>query len=544
MFLGIALLLGLQRVLSKKWVYPSFQEDTAYGLSEFYQLAGHSGIETVFLGSSHVLNGVDPMAIYECSGIATYNLGTTGQPIETSQFLLSEILERRRPQVVMLDIAMLYHDTVKESSYRAVLDNAPLSLNKLKLAWEYALHDSGKNQLGSLLGVFLPIFRYHDRWTELSAVDFAQNGAGNFYRKGYYFTARIDTCSTSIEWMNEVAEIMHQNVGWTHSYIDGMFGEERQEDALYEPSIGEAELKQLKQMKQMCDENGVKLVLMKIPSVGDPPYYSGAWTRLRSVTAKKMAAELGLDFLDLFYDVDLGIDWTRDFADNNGAHLNFLGASKVSAFLGMYLKQQCGLTAERCEAYEEDIPSYRAMCGLAQLQTTNSLADYLDALRAREHITVFCSAYDDMMINLTRESRDALKRIGFQTDFDDLGYSDAFLAVVENGEVRSEMSSNRRIADEGTLNSGCQYEISSSGWLTEIESNILLNSVDYSMKHRGINIVVLDNASGLVLDSVAFDTWDVPENQSAIRDNANTEKFLREYERHLMIQDRKNGIGA
>ena len=543
MIVGIVLLLGIQSVLSKKWVYPSFSEAPLYGMSEFYQLAENSSIEVAFLSPSHILYGLDPMSIYEHSGIVTYNLGSTSQPMGVSCFLLSELLKSQHPQVVMLDVQKLFHDDFTEQSYRAILDNAPFSLNKLELALEYASNYPTEKLPGSLLGVFLPIYRYHDRWSELSEMDFKQIEECNYYRKGYYISTSIAPCFGSVEWMNEEAEQMQQNIGWTYSVTDGASSDFRQDGALYEPSVSETSLGQLKQMKQMCDKSGVTLVLIKIPTVGDPQYNDSAWTRLRSDAAKKLAAELGLDFLDLLYDVDLGIDWNRDSIDG-GTHLNYLGASKVSAFLGDYLKQEVRTAGTECQAYEEDIPAYHTMCRVAQLQMADSLPTYLDALRECEDISVFCSVADDMMSNLTEESQDALKRFGFQTDFGSLNYSDAFLAVVDDGLVRCEISSNRHIADEGALDCGSQYQISSSGWLAGAESQIIIDGNEYSMNRRGINIVVLDNTSGLVLDSVAFDTWDLPENQLAIRDNNNTERFLREYEHYLMIQNAKNGVGA
>ena len=542
MILGIALLLNIQRILSKKWINPPF-DDTSYRMSEFYRLAEDSNIEAAFLGNRHLMMGVDPMSIYERSGIVTFNLSSAKQPIAVSCFLLAELLERQHVPVILLDVGNLFNEDFQEYFYRTILDTVPLSGNKLELIWEYAGHYSGEKRVGSILESFLPVYRYHNRWAELSAVDFAHTERLNYYRKGYALVTSVSPYLASTEWMNEEAEQMQQNIGWMHSVMDGVSSDAEQYGALYEPSVSEASLDQLKQMKQMCDESGVKLVLIKIPAVGDPQYYNGAWTELRSEAVKKLAAELGLDFLDLFYDVNLGIDWTQDLMSDM-QHLNYLGASKVSAVLGDYLKQQCGLTGTPCKAYEDDLPIYHAICGIARLQMANSLPEYLDMLRQCENISMFCSVSDDMMVNLTEESRDALKRFGFQTDFGTLRYSDAFLAVVDDGVVRSEISSNRRISDEGTLDCGSQYQISSSGWLAGAESQIIIDGNEYSMNRRGINIVVLDNISGLVLDSVAFDTWDLPENQLAIRDNNNTERFLREYEHYLMIQDAKNGVGA
>ena len=512
-------------------------------LEEFYQLPADTGIQAVFLGASHAEQGISPMAIYERSGIVTFNLGSTAQSLGGSCFLLSELLERQRPSLVLFDVSKLFQDEFSEYSYRALLDNVPLSPNKVKLAWEYASHYPVEKRTGSFLGTVLPIYRYHDRWVELSELDFMRPEAQNYYRKGNYFTSCTQPFVGSVEWLNKEAELLHENFGWSTSIVDGTISSSWESGALYEATIVEANLDWLKQMKQMCEENGVRLVLIKVPATENPQYYTGTWTRMRSEAAGRLAEALSLDFLDLFYDVDLGIDWTKDTIDG-GMHLNYTGMMKVSAYLADYLEHECGLTGTSCKQYEEDLPTYRAMCDVAQIQMTDSLPAYLDTLSRRDDTTIFLSVADDMMTNLSAEERNALRRLGLQTDFDSLNYSDAFLAVIENGTVRCEMSSNRRISYEGTLRNEQSYLISSCGWLVGTESMIVIDGIDYSLNHRGINVVVLDNASKKVLDSVAFDTWDVSENQSAIRDNAKTEGFLREYEQYLMIQDARNGIGA
>lgn len=544
--LGSALLFGIQGILSMKWVYPSFAADTLYKLEEFYQLPEDAGIQAVFLGTSHAEIGISPMAIYERSGIATFNLGSTGQPLEGSCFLLSEILERQHPSLVLFDVSQLFQNGFWETAYRGLLDNVPFSRNKMRLAREYASHYPAEKRMSAFLGAFLPIYQYHSRWSELSAVDFTQSVPQNYYRKGDYSTSRVQPFGTDLEWewLNRVTEMLHNNVGWTHSVVDGVPSNSEESGTLYEAAVGENARNQLKRLKQMCDERGTELVLMKIPSAGYPQYYDGTWTRLRSEAAKTLADEFGLSFLDLCYDVDLGIDWTRDTPDA-GEHLNYTGALKASAYLADYLEQEHGLTGIPCKLYEEDLPTYRAMCDVTELQMTDSLPTYLDKLSRRENITVFLSAEDDMITNLTPESREALRQLGLQTDFNALNYSDAFFAVVENGTVRREASSNRRITAEGVLSNGQSYRISSCGWLVGgAKSKIAIDGTDYSQNHCGINVVVLDNASGQVLDSAAFDTWNFPENQSAIRANWKTEEFLRKYEQYLMIQDAKNGIGA
>lgn len=80
---------------------------------------------------------------------------------------------------------------------------------------------------------------------------------------------------------------------------------------------------------------------------------------------------------------------------------------------------------------------------------TVDLIPYLEKLGDWENVSVFFSASDDMMLNLSPESRQALNDFGLQTNFDTLSYSDSFLAVKENGKVVYEASSNQRLVYVG-----------------------------------------------------------------------------------------------
>lgn len=541
--LGIVLLLCIQRVLSKKWFYPGYIEAPGETLEEFYQITEHADIQALFLGASLSEYGIDPMAVYEANNIATFNLSTSAQPVPVSYFFCSEMFKRQNPKVVLFTASGLFKQEFIDSWYRLALDDTPFSKSKLELAMEYVSHYPNEKQAGSILGAFLPIYRYHDRWTELSAVDFTHPPVQNYYRKGNYWQIRVKPYESNIEWMNTEAEVLYRREGWTHSVIGGSVAETTDDSSLYRMSIDETNLAYLEAMKRLCDEHGAKLVLISLPSVGDPQYYSGALTHLRSNAIRELAEEYDLDYLDLLYDVDLGIDWTKDTVDG-GVHLNRRGTAKVTAYLADYLQNVCGLTGAVCQDYEEDLPIYHAMESVAELQMTDDLSSYLDALSQRDNITVFLSVSDNMVNNLQSKDRQALKDFGLQTDFDSMTYSDAFLAVKENQDVLCEMSSNRRISRKGTLSSGLAYSISSCGWLVGAESKITINGVNHSLGRRGLNIVVLDNESGKILDSVTFDTHDVPEKQFASRDFTKCEAYLHEYEQYLMIQDAKNGIGA
>lgn len=250
----------------------------------------------------------------------------------------------------------------------------------------------------------------------------------------------------------------------------------------------------------------IQLVLIKIPTVNFPQYYDPSWTEIKSDMVKDISAALGIPFLDMLYDYDLRIDWSTDTIDS-GMHLNHNGARKVSDFLGSYLTNRTDAAAVRNAEYEKDLPLYYQMSVFSDIQSTLYFKNYLRSIRNLFGKTVLISVCDDMRSNLDAEDIALLHALGLQTDFENMNFSDAYIAVIQSGTVAYEAVSNRRIEYETTIGDAVPCRISSSGWLIGNESKIIINGTNVSGEKRGLNIVVFDDESGLVWDSVSFDTW-------------------------------------
>jgi len=86
-------------------------------------------------------------------------------------------------------------------------------------------------------------------------------------------------------------------------------------------------------MRILCEKEGIKLLLVKAPSLA-PQWYDGQ-NRQVSDYAKKH----GLEYIN-FYELleETGIDYETDTYDG-GLHMNYSGAKKLSHYLGNYLKK-------------------------------------------------------------------------------------------------------------------------------------------------------------------------------------------------------------
>ena len=99
--------------------------------------------------------------------------------------------------------------------------------------------------------------------------------------------------------------------------------------------IPDGNMEQFMKIVDLCFENNIKLVLVSFPT-------QNAWGYRKHNTIDKLARENNLEFLDLNL-VDLKIDWRIDTKDD-GSHLNYTGAKKVSDYIGNYL-QETGLVS-------------------------------------------------------------------------------------------------------------------------------------------------------------------------------------------------------
>ena len=124
---------------------------------------------------------------------------------------------------------------------------------------------------------------------------------------------------------------------------------------------------------------------------------------------------------------------------------------------------------------------------------------YLDALKGGEYSYVI-SVLSDAHSHWNHELNNRLQALGLQGGF---AFRDAYIAVSEHGSILHEEVSHSSINYNGTIE-GYELSVRSSGFDTGSDSSILINGNEYSVRDRGLNIVVLKDTA--VVDSVCFDT--------------------------------------
>lgn len=286
-------------------------------LSGFYELEEDS-LDVVFMGSSHIHCCVDPLIIWENYGYTSYDLSADSQDMATAYYYCKEMFKTQSPQKVVVTIDQIpERQTGLETHFS--FDFMEPSLNKLEGLIRRAPDDQWPLYLTSYPD-------YHSRWTELTIDDFRYFTAPRenpFF--GYFAYCVTETIKP---WENEHITTACQLTDGYKNTIDRFYA--------------------------LCQENDCTLEFIKTPSA-----IGSLYTELVNAV-RAYVSDRGIKVTDYSYDDRIGIDWSRDFADQ--VHANIYGSEKFSKVLGEDLLD--GLTVKEhsesvVESYNEGLAFYR-----------------------------------------------------------------------------------------------------------------------------------------------------------------------------------------
>jgi len=245
-------------------------------------------IDVVIVGNSKAYNSIIPMELWKEYGFTSHICSTPWQTLPDSLTYVYKSMKKQNPKYIILEADNIFFDASVSRALSQVAFNV------------------------------LPVTEYHNRWKHLNSNDFF--GAVNYTwtddLKGYEYT--------TLE--GEGAEN-------TDSYMD--FSKEASK-------ITETNKMYVKLLNEYCKLNDAKLIIISVPS-------KVHWNYKNHNGIKKFAEEENIEFLDLnLLKNKINIDWDKDIADN-GEHLNYYGALKVTEYLGNYLSEKSTLEDHRLD---------------------------------------------------------------------------------------------------------------------------------------------------------------------------------------------------
>lgn len=153
-----------------------------------------------------------------------------------------------------------------------------------------------------MLNYTFKIFQYHNRWKTLTGEDFTTSPNMNTinHLKGYNFS-------------NDAKAV-----------------KKNQKEDKGKSGIAISNKVYINYMKDFCESRGIKFIALTSP-------IKRFWGERNNMALQKYFGDNKIEYLNLNnYQEEIGIDWEKDTRDQ-GDHLNYSGALKVTKFFGEYL---------------------------------------------------------------------------------------------------------------------------------------------------------------------------------------------------------------
>ena len=429
--------------------------------------------DVLFFGSSHVINAVFPMELWNEYGIVSYNCGGHGNTLPTTYWMLKNVLNQKKPEVVVIDVLGVEWNNRRRPERQGVyqqhtsFDWQPMTKEKL------GMMDFLLDTIEEKMEFIAPITLYHDRWKELSREDF-EIPYGK--EKGAEYRSKR-TVPNDFKLVSE----------------DEMF----QEDTLGKQYL-------CKMIKE-CQERGIKVLLIQIP------YPANEESQKWGNSVELIAKEYAVPYLNMFYE-DVGVNFFTDCFDAD-SHLNPSGARKVSKFLGKYLQDNYLVLDRRgdalYESWEEDYAEYKGMKWEILKDAQKDPWTYLSLLQDENlDVCLFFSGESEMiywgtppkLVENIAELNCLQKASGEQKDYfmvadREQGIVTEYIDLKSNSEIETSFGNIRYTSRNE--NGVCGLFINGR------EENYLLNS-DGTM--ADIAAISFDRATGEMVDWVRFNS--------------------------------------
>lgn len=323
-------------------------------ISKAYRGEPRDSIDTVFIGNSDIYRAISPVDLFHQTGITSAIAGRPNKQLSEVPGDIRDILRYQNPKTIVLETDCMFSgtnpgfkkgispleaeaakvDVAGQASSKATnADVAGQAPSKATNAPQQNIFDKCKALLQEGDSAFLaalnykfPLVKYHDNWKHLKLTTFLQpRGKYHFSNKGMAYANTVKAYPFGNEYM--------QLSGGKHAMLS------------------EEKLDQFQKIYDLCDRNGIRLVLLTVPS-------ANTWNKGKSDTVKQLAKKYDLTYYDYNRQLPVGFNWVTDSKDG-GNHLNYAGASAVTKDLAKKLTDDLtmnptSLTKEQKQQWKKD----------------------------------------------------------------------------------------------------------------------------------------------------------------------------------------------
>ena len=350
-----------------------FERKSAYEKYEqFFEMNGD--VDALLIGTSHVINGIFPLELWEDYGITSYNFGGHSNAMATNYWVMMNALDYSSPKMVVIDCHGLGENTKSSDIFSFLhlsFDAFPLSINKVKAVWDLlddpymdeAIADGlvrESDEPRTRIGLLWDYSVYHNRWSELTGKDFNPDASllmGADHRSGIK--------------SGELVKIDHDQK------ISG----------------DDVSTRYLRRMIEECQRRGIGVLLVYIP------YPDEGIGQCAANYVYDLAEEYNVRYLN-YFDMDV-VDYSTDFFDET--HLNPCGARKITNSVGNELRYD-GLCDHRQEekyrGWWTNLYWYYGMKN-DELASADEMLEYLMLLNG-DNLGITVEVYDEQIYSDSR----------------------------------------------------------------------------------------------------------------------------------------------
>jgi len=422
-------------------------------------------MDVLFMGSSHTYCGVSPAILWNETGIASFNMTTSGQDKNSTTHYLVEALKTQSPKVVFVELwGLTFDQHAVEGNVHRNMMGMPLSENSIALIDDYVTDPT----MNTAYKLRWPII--HTRYKEIDKYDFIQYDFSEYGRGvDLNFTPGAAGYPTEGLLNTEPAELYKNNKAWI--------------EELYQLSVDE----------------GFELVFFAAPTIVSYDEQG----QINGVA--KFAEEHDIDFFDFNrMSEELGFDYSTDFVDNY--HLNAYGADKLTRFLGEYLEETYDLEDHRGdEAYKQWDDSYTRHVQVrdtAILKQCYTFEQYIGQLKTMKNITWFVSFEGNYMFSPLQ-----LNFVAWILGLDDKAYQEGGTYMYKDGELIKIMDNSSKEVYIHEVTEYDSFKIQNMNLEDPTASStydIMFNMEPVGTLGNGVNFVVYDEFRHEIIDTRGF----------------------------------------
>ena len=245
-------------------------------------------ISLLAIGNSDLYSGLNPMQLWYDYGITAFNVSAAKQNMKLSYYMLKYALTVQKPQCLLIEVDQFFEDReeIEPEGY------------------EY-----------TALSYCYPLYRQSEKWDKIKNERFVkkEDSRHRLNYLGYYDNREVKKYNGGFRYMKKTDK---------------------------REKLPKLTKKYLPQILSLAKENNCEVLFVEFPS-------QTSWNYQRYNTVNDLAQEYHISYIDFnVHQYHTGFDWKTDSRDG-GNHLNYYGATKMTKYIGEYLKEHYTLENDR-----------------------------------------------------------------------------------------------------------------------------------------------------------------------------------------------------